>query len=51
MPRQNVAPLSQTFGGLSDMYPHFLKLKDGRLLLTYTHRSLDFAANDDRVDT
>jgi hypothetical protein len=47
MPRQNIANLSQTFGGLSDMYPHFLKLKDGRLLLTFTHRSLDFAANDD----
>ena len=34
------------FGGLSDMYPHFLKLQDGRLLI-YTHRSLDFGANDD----
>jgi hypothetical protein len=28
------------------MYPHFLKLQDGRLLI-YTHRSLDFGANDD----
>ena len=31
--------ISAKFGVTGDMYPHFMRLQDGRLLVTFTHRS------------